>query len=281
MKNVFKELWDKKKDCELPTYVNNIREMDYSQFKDKIESQDEEFADDMIASLLKGDAFIIRNTFDASFLNELKLKTFQWGQTEASSFHKCLEGTPNFNRKVDKSLEGKYNSKSIWHQHLFYRWNGDIFDLFEPIYDRWRLMKQFWGLKADEYEHNTPKDGIVDRVHIYRFPKGGGYLDTHSDPYLFQKTIMVVKMSEKGSDYNTGGLYFIDKNNEKVHIEDNINLGDMYFSFPTVLHGVDAIDPEKDVNWDTIDGRWILGFYSMNSDHVEKRHTVKTKKENI
>jgi len=282
MNNIFNIEWQKvDKNNKMPEKLNKIIEINYNEFKSKIEQQDKEFAINIIQSLYNGDAYVIKNTFNPEFLQNLKEKTFEWGQKTESSFHKCIEGTPNFNRRIDESLRGQYNSKSIWHQHLFYRWNGDVFGLFEPIYDKWKIMKQFWGLEPEEYVNNTPKDGIVDRIHIYRYPHGGGYLDTHSDPYKFQKTIMVVKMSEKGKEYETGGLYFIDKNNDKVSLEDSIDVGDMYFTFPTVLHGVDAIDPNKDVNWDSIEGRWILGFYSMNSDHVEERHTVKTIKEKI
>ncbi len=277
MNNIFKTEWERvASEKEMPDKLNNIRELEYDEFKQKIENQDKKFAKDIIESLYNGDAFIIRNAFKSEFLEELKEKVFDWGQSEESSFQECIEGTPNFNRKIDESMEGQYNSRSIWHQHLFYRWNGDVFGLFEPIYENWRVMKTMWGLDPKEYENNTPKDGIVDRLHIYRYPHGGGYLATHADPHKFQKTIMVVKMSQKGKEYETGGLYFIDKNDQKVNVEDGINVGDLYFAFPTVLHGVDAIDPDKDVNWDTIDGRWILGHYSMNSNHVKDRHTVET-----
>ena len=64
-----------------------------------------------------------------------------------------------------------------------------------------------------------------------------------------------------------------------MNIEDNMNIGDMYFTFPSVLHGVDTIDPEKEVNWNSIEGRWILGLYSMNSNHIIDRHTVQTVKD--
>lgn len=280
MDNLFKSEWEKViKEKEMPQKLNNVIELDFQEFKEKINSQDKLFVKEIVNSLFSGNAYIIKNFFDKKFLEELKEKTFKWGQETESSFHKCLEGSPNFNRKVDKEMEGLYNSRSIWHQHLFYRWNGDPFNLFEPIYERWRVMKTLWGLEPTAYENNTPKDGIVDRIHIYRYPYGGGYLSTHSDPYKFQKTIMVVKMSEKGKDYDEGGLYFVDKKDQHINIEDQIEIGDLYFTFPTVLHGVEAIDPDKEINWDDINGRWILGFYTMNSDHIENRHTVETIKE--
>ena len=277
MSSLFKKEWEKiEQKNNMPQKLNDVVEYEFAEFKSEVENQNAEFVEKIVSSLYSGDAYIIRNAFTKEFLETLKEQTYQWGQTTESSFHKCLEGSPNFNRKIDETLDGQYKSKSIWHQHLFYRWNGDPFNLFEPIYEKWRVMKTLWGLAPDAYEKNTPKDGVVDRIHIYRYPHGGGYLATHSDPYKFQKTIMVVKMSEKGVEYENGGLYFIDKNDNRVNIEDKINVGDLYFTFPTVLHGVEAIDPEKNVNWNDKKGRWILGFYTMNSDHINERHTVET-----
>ena len=45
-------------------------------------------------------------------------------------------------------------------------------------------------------------------------------------------------MSKKGEDFETGGFYFRDKNNKKINIEDNLEIGDaviFYGSIITVL----------------------------------------------
>ena len=37
-------------------------------------------------------------------------------------------------------------------------------------------------------------------------------------------------MSKKGIDFEKGGFYFRDKNNKKLNIEDNLELGDSGYS---------------------------------------------------
>ena len=35
------------------------------------------------------------------------------------------------------------------------------------------------GLNPKEYEKNTPKDGVVDRVQVVQYPSKIGYLEPH------------------------------------------------------------------------------------------------------
>ena len=47
-----------------------------------------------------------------------------------------------------------------------------------------RRTRFLMGLRPDEYEKNTPKDGVVDRIQIVQYPPRVGFLEPHSDPYL-------------------------------------------------------------------------------------------------
>ena len=80
-------------------------------------------------------------------------------------------------------------------------------------------------------------------------------------------------MSKRGEDYKTGGAYILNENKEKINIEDSMDIGDIYLVYPTVFHGVEIIDKDKNVDWDSFDGRWFMGLYSNASDLYEKRHT--------
>ena len=84
---------------------------------------------------------------------------------------------------------------------------------------------------------------------------------------------MGAKMSVRGVDYSLGGLYFVDQEGQEMDIEDEIELGDMYISYATVLHGVKTVDPGKTTDWNSMKGRWFLGLYSNVSDVPEHRHT--------
>ena len=44
--------------------------------------------------------------------------------------------------------------------------------------------------------------------------------------------------------------------------------------YPTVIHGVDAVDSDEEVDWTTQKGRWFLGLYSNDSNYVKNRVSV-------
>ena len=43
--------------------------------------------------------------------------------------------------------------------------------------------------------------------------------------------------------------------------------GDMLVMSPSVVHGVDPIDPEFPLDWSRSDGRWIIMPIIIHSDH--------------
>ena len=53
--------------------------------------------------------------------------------------------------------------------------------------------------------------------------------------------------------------------------------GDLGLGVATVKHGVSKIDPNftGEIDWNGPSGRWFLGLYSNDSDHVKNRITVK------
>jgi len=133
------------------------------------------------------------------------------------------------------------------------------------------------GIK-DVWEKDTPKDGIVDRIQIVKYPPNSGLLEPHQDPYIYQNFFISVYLSKKGEDYKEGGMYFINENKTKFMFDDLVDVGDMAYGFATLYHGVDISKTiEKTSNNDTT-GRWFMGLYSTVSDYVENRHTGKPSK---
>ena len=63
----------------------------------------------------------------------------------------------------------------------------------------------------------------------------------HQDPYLYQKFFISSYLTKKGVDYINGGMYAIDKNNEKIDLEKSIDVGDLCFGIATIYHGVDTV----------------------------------------
>ena len=226
------------------------------------------------ASLYHGDVYILRDAFSEDFMKELKRRAFDYGQASPSSFHKMLEGTPDFHRIIDLETGKKYSFNVCKHSAFFYPW-ADPLKLFAPIYERWRIIKILMGLEPDEYEKNTPKDGVVDRIQIAQYPSKIGFLEPHSDPYLHQRLFFSGYMTKRGADYVGGGFYLVGPQDKVVEVEDDINVGDIGIGYATVYHGVAPCNRDYDTDWASPAGRWFLSMYSNASDEVKHRHTGK------
>lgn len=273
--NNFKLAWDGIVDEQtLPRYMRNIQEYAYEEFKDIVLENNKVKAGEIVQSLYAGDIFILRNAYSEEFIEELKDKLFEWGNSSPSEFYKTHENVPNFHRIVDETVNQNYAMKPLWHIYYMFPWNDDnLGGVYKEIEKRWEILKFLSGYKFDEFKNNTPKDGIIDRIHFYHYPSGGGYVETHSDPYKINRTIMTTKLSTRGIDYKTGGIYFYKNDKVKIEIEDVINKGDIYFCFPTLIHGVNPVDSGEKLDWTNKKGRWLLGPWSIHSDEVKERHT--------
>ena len=161
-------------------------------------------------------------------------------------------------------------------QHIpifFFRWNKDNLKIFDHLNPIWELIKIFSGLSKDEYKKNTPKDFIIDRIQVIRYPLNEGYITTHCDVSAWQKMNIGICLNENGKDFNTGGLYLLNKDEKKINVEKNLEFGDCFCWVPTIFHGVDI--PKKngvhESNWNSSDGRWQALALTIQSHCVKDR----------
>tara|TARA_B100001063_G_scaffold3693_1_gene2710 strand:+ start:3582 stop:4463 length:882 start_codon:yes stop_codon:yes gene_type:complete len=258
----------------MPKRVRKIHILDFEDLKLKIYKPDEIFIKDLMKNIYEGDFYILKNAFTEEFMTQLRNKTFNYFKTKPSEFFKMLEGTPDFHRKIDIETGKKYAIRMCKHSFYFYPWNNDPLGIFETIYKRWRIIKKLMGLNENEYEKNTPKDGVVDRIQIVQYPSKIGYLEPHTDPHQNQRLIFSGYMSKLGKDFDGLGFYLIDKNNKVVEVEHLIDTGDVGIGYSSIYHGVAPVNTYKSPNWDDLnDGRWFLSMYSNSSDEVKSRVT--------
>ena len=275
MENKFQIKWETIEDPETqPRSLRKIKTLDFAEFKNNVLSQEQAFVDDLVDSLYAGDAYILKNAFSTEYLTELISKAHKYGKESESTFHPMVENCPDFNRIVDEDITKKYSIETVRKSHYFFPWNEDPLNLFGPVNERWRIFKFLGGFQIDEYEKNTPIDGVVDRIQICNYPAGGGKLNFHYDPYANQRVIIGAMMSKRGKDYSSGGFYCVNAKREKVDFEERFDVGDMVCSYPTVVHGVEPVDSDKPREWSSIEGRWFLGLYSNDSNHIQKRQTT-------
>lgn len=256
-----------------PQRVRMLRYWDWGEFKRDIETASRDFIWTTVTQLYAGDVFIILKAFDPDWMREIKRRAFEYGQQSPSSFHKMLEGTPDFHRIIDLETGKKYSFNVCKHSCFFYPWNNDPLGVFPEVYTRWAVVKTLMGLSANEFVANTPKSGVVDRIQIAQYPSKIGFLEPHSDPYLHQRLFFSGYMTKRGVDYEGGGFYLVGKNDEVIEAENDINVGDIGIGYATIYHGVAPCNRGQDPDWKSIDGRWFLSMYSNASDEYPDRHT--------
>lgn len=278
LNSVYYKSWQTaEKKNKLPNRLRNIISYDYLEFKELIYSDNKNFSEKIVDSLISGDIFLLKKCFSKDFIYKLKVDITKYFNNNKDTFYKLKEGIPNFVREFNENSTKKYAMYSIKKSAFFFPWNKSSISLFPTINDKWRLIKYLSGFKKNCWEKNTPKDGIIDRIQIVNYPPNKGTVELHQDPYLYQKFFISGYMSEKGDDFNKGGAYCINKSDQKIYIEDKINIGDISFGWASIFHGVDKPENcKKTKNY--LPGRWFCGLYSNVSDHVVDRVTSKPAK---
>ena len=104
--NPYTKYWKSITKEDLPSYANNIVEIDFDEFKSKYHNFDDGFEKKkLFDSLLSGDLYLLKNAFPTKWLNELKNYVIKNKfKPENFEFHKTFDGVPNFSRNITPDL---------------------------------------------------------------------------------------------------------------------------------------------------------------------------------
>ena len=223
------------------------------------------------------EAFILKNSASKK-LKKTILELVNKYKKKKSSFYKMYDGCPNFHRMINKKITKKYSLFAIKHSFYFYNWNIKTKlekELKDGVYKHWRYVKFLAGNGKNKFEKNIPSDGQIDRLQIVRYPAGGGELRDHVDPRKNQRVVSGIIMSKLGEDFQKGGFYFKSSKLKKLNIEKHLDEGDAVIFYGSIAHGVDKVDPNEKLIWNSDKGRWFIGMFVNDSDHVPNRITAK------
>ena len=260
-----------------PKFVKKINIIQFDELKNSINKKNELHVKNLAKKMYNGEAFILRNAAKKNLKKIIVNLAKLYDKNKKSSFHKMLDGTPNFHRIIDSKITKKYSLYAIKHSYFLYNWNIKTKlekNFKESVYRHWRYVKFLAGNSKFKFEKNIPSQNQVDRLQIVNYPHGGGELRDHVDPRTNQRIVSGIIMSKKGVDFEKGGFYFRDKNNKKLNIEDQLEVGDSVIFYGSIVHGVDVVDKHKKIDWKSYKGRWFIGMFVNDSDHVQNRITA-------
>ncbi len=275
MKNFYKNNWQKllEKDY-FPSYLNSVQSFEFKDFQ-KIVLDENDKSKKLLNDVFTGDSLIIKNVFNKKEIIDLKDSIFDIENNQEEKNFRMLDECPNFHvsNKKNNIAPVKDNYDETAHSHYFFRWNKDEINIFQKFDKIWDLIKIFSGLEKDSYKFNKPKDLILDRIQIIRYPLNEGYITTHCDASAWQKLNIGICFNEQGKDFNEGGLYLLDKNDKKINIEGKLEIGDCFCWIPTIFHGVEIpkLTNHNKKNWKSKSGRWQALALTVQSHRVKNR----------
>ena len=277
IKNIFSSEWKEiEKKISPPKKYGDIKVVDYQEFSKKILDQDLNFTKSIIKSFYNGDFYIVKHVLSKKQVDYIIEEIHNFNQSSPSDFHKMIEGVPNFHRWINKSLEGKYSIKYSKHSTYMFNWNKDIGKVREIIQNACRPFKLLSGLSLTQFEENTPKENIIERLQIARYPPQG-YIEPHTDAHTLLRLVISGYLSKRGKSYSDGGFYLCNNDGSEKDVENLIDEGDVGLFYASLRHGMRKIDPNKNSDIKKKDGRWWYGLNVHHSDHVSVnlRHTTK------
>lgn len=248
---------------------NTVSKINFKELQEIIIKNDLNAFKTIVNDLAKGSFLIIKRCFSKNEINFLKKTGQNLMASKESSFYKMDRKIPNFWRDITSEHSHKYGVPVVKKSMYFFHWNGED-KLFELINKRWDIIKILGGRESSFGKSTFPEDGFIDRIQLVEYPCGTGYLAPHQDPDHNQKCFISGYMSKIGVDFKTGGFWALNKNNKKVNLEDQLEVGDMGIGSAKIVHGVDQIDDQISSN------RWFLGLYTNDSDCVKDRITLKS-----
>lgn len=269
--NFFAKEWGRlENEQKVPAVYRKLIFVDYQEFASKIIEQDSRFVRETVNNLYSGDMYILKNSINKNRVKHIIDEIHKFTQSSPSSFHKMLEGIPNFHRWIGKDLINAYSIKYTKHSTHIFPWNEDISDVRKIIMEVCRPLKFLAGLSFDEFKENTPKDLIIERLQIARYPPTG-FIEPHIDANTLLRLVISGYLTTRGIDYEKGGFYLVDKDDGKYDIENQVEAGDIGLFYASIRHGLEEIDPKKNPDIKKKNGRWWFGLNVHNSDEMAEK----------
>ena len=205
---------------------------------------------------------IVKSVITSDVAKEMIQNTHDIGMNTPTSFLTLNEDIPNFHSINNENPLAKVTMKV--HGYYFFSWNKESSYIFDNIQ---HVLNAFFemGGRSRDFIKNTTKDEYLFRLQIFQYPSGGGHSVVHSDPPGLVGITPILFLTEKGKNYDTGGVYLYNKLKEKVIVDDLVRSGDLVIFNPIMFHGVDQIDTPKKVEWDSVKGRWVVLFNILPS----------------
>lgn len=219
-----------------------------------------------LESIERLDVYVVKGYYPADSVRCFRARVQEFRRLVEPSWHPCLDGVPDYHRINDEYPKSWVRARM--HAYYFHRWGArrELFKDFKGIFE---LKNTLGGAPPEAHYDALPSSGVISRLVCHQYPRGGGYLQEHTDPVNpFARIQTIIQASEVGVDFRSGGLFMRPVEGGAVTaLDEHTELGDLLILSPNVRHGVLPIDPGSAINWNHEDGRWMILPVIIRSDY--------------
>ena len=209
---------------------------------------------DQIRSGIRNTCFLLRGLFDLDRLRTLKAALHERGRTEPARRIRYYEGCPNHHKIAEADMDsGRPEYRRLYQQ---FPWNpNDMADVFEVGHRLVALRNRI--ARLDPNMGLDISRGYFTTFTVAHYPSGGGFLGPHADDHE-QGLEVILLLSQRGEDYQEGGLFFMDEDQRHQFVDSHTRFGDLIVVRSDTIHGIHPIDPARPRDLSSPAGRWML-----------------------
>ena len=198
--------------------IKEIIKLKFIEFEKYVLNERNRFLKDLDEGII----YIVESGLDLAVIEKFRNNVFKFGKNKAESWHDVSIGIPNFHKIDDESKYFKIKKKV--HCFNFFKWNDDsleVFKNFEKFLNLFNFINKTENRILKSINESNTKD-LANRVQIFHYPPGGGYIQEHSDPTILNKSLFIFYLSSLNKDYKTGGLYIKNSQEKYTYIDKSI-----------------------------------------------------------
>lgn len=216
---------------------------------------------DLFDEVMDRHIVVLRNAFPPDQLTRLREDVHGWSQR--------VEGKPpqtyideNFH-SIESGISPRQKTPHNYHAYNFNqlqsmedRLSDALLEVFEPL----RVFQN--NLTGQSATFGRDAEGHKLHPQVIQYPAGGGMFGRHSHPLEPQRIGLILGISERGHDFETGATHF-DIDGEDIGTDRVHNIGDMILFRFDVPHWITPVDPDAALDYGSSRGRWtlVLPFY--------------------
>ena len=185
---------------------------------------------------------------------------------QGEKFKPTALGTAPWRKQAIGSRSGSGEPYSQLLQTTYFSQEELRYPALSHIFSMMIHMRNRLTRMPQEFGKDLQRDPFWNACRIHHYPQGGGHMAAHRDT-LFPQLLkdfsipflqIMVTLSQRGSDFHTGGGYVDDAQEQRHFFETESNMGSLVLFDGAAVHGVDDIDAGALLDFQSHKGRMAL-----------------------